>query len=122
METILVFEHSPERRESLTRLIRTRLDTMGTRRVKFHCFSPEDVFARQIPERAGAVFFALDSMYDAEAARKLGNIRSDIPMVFVSDSDEYCLESWEVDTASYYIRRPFGEAEVGAALEKCKLC
>jgi hypothetical protein len=119
MNKILVFEPSPRKREALTRSVRRRLIGMDTRHMKFVYFNPRDVFTKPMPKTALAAFFTLDSMDDAEAARKLGHIRMQIPIIVVSDSAEYGLESWSFGTTRYYLLRPFKEEAVSEALARC---
>ena len=119
MKRMLIFEESPEKRKTLTRLLRVCLDRIGIRNVKFLYFCPQDVFSRSMPESALAAFFSVENMYDAEAARKLSGLRKGIPLAIVSADEEYTLEAWAFSTTRYYLVWPPSQNNAARALNRC---
>jgi len=115
----IIFEPLKEHRKKLMQSVRSHMRVMGTRKLEFECFEPQDVFSQPMPEEARAAFFTLGSMYDLEAARHFGKLRNGIPIIVVSDSGEYGLEGY--DFAEYYLLRPFSEEQLGSALRKCAM-
>ena len=113
MGRILIFDKSKEDAGVLAQALRSLL---GAVTVSLH--TPEDVFSQSIPEDVRLAFFTVTGMYEAEAARKFGALRGDVPMVVVSDSKEYGILSWSLGS-SYYLLRPFGEQELPMALKRC---
>jgi len=115
---ILIFDRSRQRRTALAQDIRSAssgwfLDS------DFRCHSPDEIFTQSKENMAQAAFFDLSDMSDAEAARKFGSLHSDIPLVMVSDSDEYSILSWQLG-ACYYLMRPISPKNLRQALHKCK--
>jgi len=117
VERILIFEQARGNREKLERDVRSRLDAIGIRHVEFLYFIPGDVFSNPLPDTARAAFFTLGSMYDVEAACHFNKLRKRIPVVIVSDSEQYCQEGYNF--AVYYLLRPFTWEDLGKALSKC---
>ena len=117
MVKFIIFEPSKEHQKKLMRSVRSHMRVMGVRKLAFECLEAGDVFSQPMPEEAWAAFFTLGSMYDLEAARHFGKLRKEIPIVAVSDSEEYGLEGYSF--AEYYLLRPFSVEELGGALRKC---
>jgi hypothetical protein len=120
----LLFEPSLTNRKALKRDLRARYGW----RTRFDCFSPTDVFTKnkKIPDKATVAFFRIASMYDLEAARKLGGIRERIPMIAISDGDAqgennkgYALECCRCGTCRYYLLRPIEGDKLDKALKIC---
>ena len=116
---LIIFEASKEHRKKLMQSVHSHMRAMGTRKLEFECFEPQNVFSQPMPEEARAAFFTLGSMYDLEAARHFGKLRKGIPIIAVSDSEEYGLEGY--DFAEYYLLRPFSEEQLDSALRKCAM-
>ncbi len=112
MERILIFDRSREDGNALAQALRSLL---GVVTISLH--DPEEVFFESLPEDMDIAFFTLAGMYDAEAARKFGTLHKDVPMVVVSDSNEYGILSWSLGSC-YYLLRPFGEKELPLAIQR----
>lgn len=113
MGKILIFDPCREDAGILAQALRSLLGA-----VRVSLYAPEDVFSEKMPEDVRMAFFTVTGMYDAEAARKFGALREDVPMVVVSDSEEYGILSWSLGSC-YYLLRPFGEKELPLALRHC---
>ena len=118
MKIILLFEPSEECRDALTLSLRVHLDSMKIQDVEFMYFNPDDVFTKPMPEEALAVFFSLSCMNDVETARHFNKLREEIPLVMVSDTDEFVLETNSTG-AVFYLVRPIDEGFLYMALDRC---
>lgn len=113
---ILVFDSSKEAGHELVEDIGTIMGTyMGG--VNFSVHHPREVYEDNI-QGGAAAFFTLSTMYDAEAARKFNAFHKEVPLVVVSDSDQFGLLSWQLD-ACYYLLRPLEEEKVMNAIHIC---
>ena len=118
--TIHIFGASAEKREHLKSTIKAGIKDMDWQLdVKFLCHAPDEVFYKPLHKKAWAAFFVVESMYDMEAARKLGFVRVDIPVVLISDDDEYCPFSYNLATTRYYLEWPSLAQEIKPALKHC---
>jgi len=116
----LIYESNFDKREKLADYIRAHLNAMGLVHIRFHYYTPRDVFnmAANDVAAAWAAFITIDSQRDADAAEMFGKTYCDIPMVVVSDTAEYGLVSWSWGT-KFYLKRPFDNEEMQTALKKC---
>jgi Response regulator containing CheY-like receiver and SARP domains len=114
---ILIFDRSGQRQTELAQDIRAA-SAGWVRNGDFYCYTPNVIFTQQIEASAQAAFFDLSDMEDAEAARKFNSLHSDIPLVVVSDNEEYGALSWQLG-ACYYLMRPITPKNLRQALWKC---
>ena len=111
---ILILDPSEHRRAELLSLLEAALlqAAMDTR---FVCHRPGEIFTLPLPPDTDLAFMTVNCMSDVEAARQFKRLYRGVPLVVVSDSGEYAVESYTLPAASY-ITRPLRRTAVASAL------
>lgn len=114
--SILILDRDMTRREFLADAIRVLLE----QDTAFDYMEQHDVFQQPPVRRPDAAFLWIGGMPDLEAARQLIRILPKLPVVLVSSSGEYAVESYYIGVC-YYLAYPVDDAALSQALERCGL-
>ena len=108
---ILIFEPNEEKRRELLSLLETSLGG----NILFSCHQPGEVFTLPLPLDTDLAFMSMNSMAEVEAARQFKRLHPCIPLVVISDSADYAVESFTFPAADY-LTRPLQKDAIASAL------
>lgn len=108
---ILIFEPNEEKRRELISLLETSLEG----ETLFSCHQPGEIFTLPMPADADLTFITVNCMAEVEAARQFKRLHPCIPLVVISDSADYAVESFTFPAADY-LTRPLQKNTLASAL------
>lgn len=108
---VLILEPALSERAALSNVICACLPLAP----RFAYHAPEDVFRSKLSPDADIAFITVNSMVDVEAARQFRRLYGAVPLIVVSDSTEYAVESFRFP-AKGYVKRPASRESILKAL------
>lgn len=114
---MLFLDRDKQRRDALSARV---CETLQGPSLTTCAMTQSDVFESPPGGDCLAVFIWVGGILDMEAARQLSRAAPEVPVVIYSDSEDYGLESYNVN-ACYYLMYPIGDEALVNALTRCGL-